>query len=186
MGFLGMSRQADPGSATFVMTLPSKQKAGGHLMVFHPWPAPKPVLLRCANPPSRQTLRPGRQSPGCAAARGRSQWSALFFTPLHKSRPKAGNYRRTGGDSLEISVRDAQKVVEVWLTRAERDDPAVKARLTPLYREYRRRNYTVAVFQSGSCDLFECTRDLLRYNKEKATEPASLREKDRAVSVSER
>ena len=87
---------------------------------------------------------------------------------------------------MEMSVRDAQKVVEVWLTRAERDDPAVKARLTPLYREYRRRNYTVAVFQSGSCDLFECTRDLLRYNKEKATEPASLREKDRAVSVSER
>ena len=82
---------------------------------------------------------------------------------------------------MEISVRDAQKVVEVWLTRAERDDPAVKARLTPLYREYRRRNYTVAVFQSGSCDLFECTRDLLRYNKEKATEPASLRGPSRSV-----
>lgn len=44
---------------------------------------------------------------------------------------------------MEISVRDAQKIVEVWLTKAEKNDPAVAARLTPLYRAYQDRKSVV-------------------------------------------
>ena len=47
---------------------------------------------------------------------------------------------------MEISIRDAQKIVEVWLTNTEKNDPAVAARLTPLYRAYQKQKYTVAVF----------------------------------------
>ena len=78
---------------------------------------------------------------------------------------------------MEISVRDAQKIVEVWLTKAEKNDPAVAARLTPLYRAYQEKKYTVAVFQSGGADLLGCTRDLLRYNRKRIAELETLREK---------
>lgn len=78
---------------------------------------------------------------------------------------------------MEISVRDAQKIVEVWLTNAEKNDPAVAARLTPLYRAYQKKKYTVAVFQSGGSDLLGCTRDLLRYNRKRIAELETLREK---------
>ena len=78
---------------------------------------------------------------------------------------------------MEISIRDAQKIVEVWLTNSEKNDPAIVARLKPLYRAYQKQKYTVAVFQSGSSDLFGCTRDLLRYNRKRVAELETLREK---------
>ena len=90
-----------------------------------------------------------------------------------------------GGDSLEISIRNAQKIVEVWLTNAEKNDPAVAARLTPLYRAYQKQKYTVAVFQSGGADLLGCTRDLLRYNRKRIAELETLREKSASPAVPE-
>lgn len=78
---------------------------------------------------------------------------------------------------MEISIRDAQKIVEVWLTNSEKNDPAVAARLQPLYRAYQKQKYTVAVFQSGGADLLGCTRDLLRYNRKRIVELETLREK---------
>ena len=83
---------------------------------------------------------------------------------------------------MEISVRDAQKIVEVWLTNAEKNDPAVAARLRPLYRAYQKQKYTVAVFQSGG-DLLGCTRDLLRYNRKRITELETLRERSVSPTV---
>ena len=78
---------------------------------------------------------------------------------------------------MEISIRDAQKIVEVWLTSSEKNDPAIAARLQPLYRAYQKQKYTVAMFQSGNADLFGCTRDLLRYNRIHVAELETLREK---------
>ena len=84
---------------------------------------------------------------------------------------------------MEISVSDAQKIVEVWLTNAEKNDPAVAARLQPLYRAYQKQKYTVAVFQSGGADLFGCTRDLLRYNRKRIAELETLRERSVSPTV---
>ena len=78
---------------------------------------------------------------------------------------------------MEISIRDAQKIVEVWLTNTEKNDPALAARLTPLYRAYQKQKYTVAVFQSVGADLLGCMRDLLRYNRKRIAELETLREK---------
>ena len=83
---------------------------------------------------------------------------------------------------MEISVRDAQKIVEVWLTNAEKNDPAVAARLR-LYRAYQKQKYTVAVFQSGGADLLGCTRDLLRYNRKRIAELETLRERSVSPTV---
>lgn len=74
-------------------------------------------------------------------------------------------------------MRDAQKIVEVWLTKAEKNEPTVAARLQPLYRAYQKQKYTVAVFQSGGADLLGCTRDLLRYNRKRIAELETLRKK---------
>lgn len=66
---------------------------------------------------------------------------------------------------MEIHVRDESRIVEVWLTNAEQQDAEVRERLKPLYQEYKRKNYLVAVFQSGGQNLADVTSDLLCYNR---------------------
>ncbi len=71
---------------------------------------------------------------------------------------------------MEIDIRDEQKIVEVWLSKAERDDPGLAESLRQIYAAYRQRNYTVAVFKSGEGDLFELTSGLLTTNRRKLAE----------------
>ena len=84
---------------------------------------------------------------------------------------------------MEINVRDKQKIVEVWLTNAERDDPAVKAQLKPLYAQYKQKKYTVAVFQSGGQNLSHSTLDLLIYNQRRLAELEVQREKKARLAM---
>ena len=76
---------------------------------------------------------------------------------------------------MELNVHDNTKIVEVWMTNAEKNDPAVQARLKELYAKYKEKKYTVAVFHSGGGDLYQSTRDLLAYNKRKCAELAAQR-----------
>ena len=76
---------------------------------------------------------------------------------------------------MELKVHDNTKIVEVWMTNAEKNDPAVQARLKELYAKYKEKKYTVAVFHSGGGDLYQSTRDLLAYNKRKCAELAAQR-----------
>lgn len=62
---------------------------------------------------------------------------------------------------MEIHVRDGSKLVEVWLTNSEKRDVELRERLKPLYREYKKNDYLVAVFESGEQDLTELTSGLL-------------------------
>ena len=63
-----------------------------------------------------------------------------------------------------MEVREQSKIVELWLTREERDDPAFRESLKPIYQQYKDQKYLVAVFLSGEEDLYQQTRDLLLYN----------------------
>lgn len=76
---------------------------------------------------------------------------------------------------MELKVHDNTKIVEVWMTNAEKNDPAVQAQLKELYAKYKEKKYTVAVFYSGGGDLYQSTRDLLAYNKRKCAELAAQR-----------
>ena len=76
---------------------------------------------------------------------------------------------------MELNVHDNIKIVEVWLTNAEKNNPAVQARLNDLYAKYKEKKYIVAVFHSGGGDLYQSTRDLLAYNKRKCAELAAWR-----------
>ena len=78
---------------------------------------------------------------------------------------------------MEINVRDINKIVEVWLTREERQDANIRERLKFLYQEYRAKKFLVAVFESGEQSLEELTGSLLSYNRKRAVQMEMEREK---------
>ncbi len=87
---------------------------------------------------------------------------------------------------MEMNVRDEQKTVDIWLTNAEKNDPAIRRSLEDIYREYQQKKYLVAVFESGSQDLYQNTLDLLRYNRQRSAEREVLREKKQRATGRER
>ena len=80
---------------------------------------------------------------------------------------------------MELSINDARRTVEVWLSNEEKRDPAVRQRLRPLYAEYTEKKYTVAVFMSGSQDLYSLTSGLLCYNRKRIAELEVEQEKEK-------
>lgn len=76
-----------------------------------------------------------------------------------------------------MEIREQNKIVELWLTRKERDDPAFQESLKPIYQQYKDQNYLVAVFLSGEEDLYQQTRDLLLYNRRRLAEKEVQAEK---------
>ena len=76
-----------------------------------------------------------------------------------------------------MEVREQSKIVELWLTREERDDPAFRESLKPIYQQYKEQKYLVAVFLSGEEDLYQQTRDLLLYNRRRQAEKEVQAEK---------
>lgn len=82
---------------------------------------------------------------------------------------------------MEICINDERKTVEVWLSNEEKNNPAVRQRLKPLYAEYAEKKYTVAVFMSGSQDLYSLTSDLLCYNRKHIAELEVEQEKDQGM-----
>ena len=73
---------------------------------------------------------------------------------------------------MEMNVRDDQKLVEIWLTNAEKIDPVLREGLKEIYAKYKTKKYMVAVFESGKGDLYENTRDLLLFNRRRSAEKA--------------
>lgn len=84
---------------------------------------------------------------------------------------------------MELSINDARGTVEVWLSNEEKTDPAVRRRLKPLYAEYSEKKYTVAVFMSGSQDLYSLTSGLLCYNRKRVAELEVAREKENNINA---
>ena len=78
---------------------------------------------------------------------------------------------------MEIIQDNAKKLVQVWLTRMESEDAAVQERLKPMYAQWKKQKYMVAVFRSGKEDLKQSTLDLLAYNKKRCAELAVRLEK---------
>ena len=76
-----------------------------------------------------------------------------------------------------MEIREQSKIVELWLTREEHDDPAFRESLKPIYQQYKDQNYLVAVFLSGEEDLYQQTRDLLLYNRRRQAEKEVQAEK---------
>lgn len=71
---------------------------------------------------------------------------------------------------MEMNIMDNTMDVEIWLTKAEKNDPEFQASLKGIYAEWKRRGYMVVVYESGEGDLYENTRELLTYNKRRIVE----------------
>lgn len=84
---------------------------------------------------------------------------------------------------MEIHVRNEKKIVEIWLSNAEKHDTNLRERLKPLYKEYTAKKYLVAVFESGEQDLTEATSSLLLYNRRRIAELEVEREKKRGIGA---
>ena len=82
---------------------------------------------------------------------------------------------------MEISINDERRTVEVWLSNEEKSNSAVRQRLKALYTEYAEKKYTVAVFMSGSQDLYSLTSDLLCYNRKRIAELEVEQEKEQGM-----
>ena len=78
---------------------------------------------------------------------------------------------------MRMEISDESKIVELWLTREEKDDLAFWESLKPIYQEYKEQKYLVAVFLSGEEDLYQQTRDLLLYNRRRQAEKEVQAEK---------
>jgi len=76
------------------------------------------------------------------------------------------------------------KLVEVWLTRQEQADSAIREQLQQMYRDYKSRKYMVAQFHSGGGDLYAMTRDLLIFNRKRIEELALAIEKSPDITTS--
>ena len=78
---------------------------------------------------------------------------------------------------MQVTVKEKSKIVEMWLTKAERDDVQFREKLKPMYATLKQKGYCVAVFLSGDGDLYEATRDLLLYNRRRLASQAVLHNK---------
>ena len=50
---------------------------------------------------------------------------------------------------MEFYRDDQKKMIQIWLTKAESQDEALRERLAPLYTEWKEKKYIVAVYHSG-------------------------------------
>ena len=65
---------------------------------------------------------------------------------------------------MQITMDDEYKLVQVWLTNSEKDDPQIGQNLKPIYNKYKDSEYQVVVYKSGHQDLYENTLALLKSN----------------------
>ena len=84
---------------------------------------------------------------------------------------------------IVTEVNDVKKIVTIWLTNEEKNDVELRAGLKNLYAEYRAKKYMVAVFSSGTEDLYANTFDMLKYNKRRFAEQEVQREKQAAAGL---
>ena len=78
---------------------------------------------------------------------------------------------------MVIKEHEDMKIVEIWLTKQEQEDAALRQTLQKLYQDYSRRKFKIAQFHSGAGSLYDATRDLLLFNRKRIAETENRREK---------
>ena len=57
--------------------------------------------------------------------------------------------------------------MEIWLTKNESRDEVLRVKLKRVFSEYKKKKYSVVVYQSGTRNLTDGMEILLRINREK-------------------
>lgn len=63
-----------------------------------------------------------------------------------------------------IRYNDTARVAEVWLSRADQQNPEIRKKLARFCAEQKSRKYQVVFFESGTKSLVEVTKALLSFN----------------------
>ena len=79
--------------------------------------------------------------------------------------------------AITTIVNHDKKVVTVWLTNDEKNSTSLYEDMKGLFAEWKAQKYTVAVFESGSGDLYDNTLALLSHNRKRSAEVEVLAEK---------
>lgn len=82
---------------------------------------------------------------------------------------------------MEMNVKDDVQIVEIWLSNAEKNDKQIRDGLQVVFDKYKKKKYMVAVFESGSKDLYQGTLDLLAYNRKLSAQKQVQRDKHRVL-----
>ena len=68
---------------------------------------------------------------------------------------------------MELNVRNESKIVEIWLTKAEKQDAQLQKELKLVYESFHEAGYTAAAFLSGDQDLADAASGLVCYNRKR-------------------
>ena len=71
---------------------------------------------------------------------------------------------------MEMNVRSDRKLVEIWLSNAEKSNPITHMDINGICDKYKKQNYLVPVFESGRENLFQNTLDLLVFYRKRTAE----------------
>lgn len=66
---------------------------------------------------------------------------------------------------MKLEIDEKEKTAFFWLTKAERDDKALRRSLEEQCLNYKEQKYLVAAFFSGEQDLIERTEGLVVHNR---------------------
>ena len=83
---------------------------------------------------------------------------------------------------MEMNIVEDARLVEIWLTSAEKDDTKVQNALQRVYSEFANTKYTVAVFESGAKNLYQGTLELLSYNRKRIPE-IKMQKKNERIAI---
>lgn len=67
---------------------------------------------------------------------------------------------------MRIIANEKDRFLEIWLTKAEKNEVALRESLKPLYKWWKAKGYLPVVYESGEGDLKESLVGLLRHNRE--------------------
>ena len=84
---------------------------------------------------------------------------------------------------MEINIRNDIKMVELWLTKTEKQDVKLQRDLKVLYQGFKKSGYLVATFLSGDQDLPDTTSDLICYNRKRIAQMEVEQEKKQGLAM---
>ena len=85
---------------------------------------------------------------------------------------------------MELNVRNDSRIVEIWLTRDEKQDERVQKELKLVYQSFKGTGYTIATFLSGDQDLTDMTSGLICYNRKRIAQLEVEQEKKQGLAMS--
>lgn len=81
---------------------------------------------------------------------------------------------------LRIYMDQDRKIAEIWLTKAESNDPDVEQKLKPFYKKCKDHKFLAVVYRSGKEDLLDATKGLICHNYNNCINPQQIQKQNAA------